>query len=78
MDKVGSVWSLRSTVVSAAAMLAVREIKGHGEMDWDANLTPQQFDVLKYVTVVVAACSLIMTSTAFYWFVRMRRGFKHE
>lgn len=58
--------------------LTKRLTKGHGEMDWDANLTADQFYILKWVTLVVSAFSMCWSMVAFYWFVRIRRSFKHQ
>ena len=46
--------------------------------DNEATLPSDHLAVLQRVSISFALTSFLSTLFSFYWFVRMRRGFRHE
>ena len=50
---------------------------GERAMDY-AAVSPSQTQALEIVSVVVGGISIVLTTIAVVWFLRMKRGFRHE
>ncbi len=44
----------------------------------DPLITPEQGNILQIIALVTSAFSVASSALAFYWFMKMRRSFRHE
>ena len=49
-----------------------------GDTDVPASLSAAQIQALELVSLCISLMSISMAVMTFYWFLRMRRSFRHE
>jgi len=68
--------SIRASLSVGLAGASLRQ-DGVGVLDSYLN-DPGQVKLLQVISLALASLSLLSTVFSFYWFVRMRRSFRHE
>ena len=53
-------------------------VRSHEGTDIPASLSKNQIEALKLISLGISAMSISMALVTFYWFLRMRRSFRHE
>jgi len=65
-----------------AAMLEVRiesrGLGGNGTAPQTAEISPGDENILQILALVFSIISVASSILAFYWFIKMRRSFRHE